>query len=94
LAEEKTQEKKEQLTIDNFFNQLLERATKTIQVFVAFIFLLIAIGAFYGYIVVIRFPEMALLLLMLPAVIGLLAYYNKEIALVLFILVIIGIILL
>ncbi|MDD5147949.1 MAG: hypothetical protein PHH08_00620 [Candidatus ainarchaeum sp.] len=53
--------------------------------FVAFLFLLFALGAFFGAFVYTRFPHVAIYFIIAPAVLGLIAYYNRTAAVILFI---------
>jgi hypothetical protein len=53
--------------------------------FVAFLFLLFAVGAFFGAFVYTRFPSMGIYLILVPAVLGLIAYYSRTAAIVMFI---------
>jgi len=52
--------------------------------FVAFLFLLFALGAFFGAFVYTSHPKIGFFLIMVPAVLGLVAYYNRIAAIFLF----------
>ena len=70
--------------IDSWFIKIQDYITKKIGSFVAFLFLLVAWGAFVAIIVMQRWPEYAILTVAVPGAAGLLAYYNRSIAVVLF----------
>ncbi|MBN1940826.1 MAG: hypothetical protein JW772_01445 [Candidatus Diapherotrites archaeon] len=53
--------------------------------FVAFLFFLFGIGAFFGAFVYTSFPKLGIYLIVAPLLLGLIAYYNKTVAIVLFI---------
>ena len=52
--------------------------------FAAFLFLILAIGIFIGYMVMARWPDMILYAIIAPVVIGLAAYFNRALAVLLF----------
>lgn len=63
--------------IDKAFDKFSSYLSERISVFVAFLFILIWVGAFYGYFVVTRFSELSTYLLLAPVGLALLAYYNR-----------------
>ncbi len=71
-------------TIDKAFDKFSSYLSDRISTFVAFLFVLIAVGAFYGYLVVPRFPEISIYLLLTPLGLALVAYYNRTFATILF----------
>lgn len=74
--------------VDNIFDKFSSYLSARISTFVAFLFVLIAIGGFYGYFIVTRFPELSIYLLITPLVIALIAYYNRTFATIMFLAVI------
>lgn len=84
-----SENKKEQQSsiLDKLFNDLLNYITKNISIFVAFLFTLISIGAVIGYFIGIRREDEWLIIA--PAIVGLIAYYNRGFALALFVLLLI-----
>ncbi len=77
-----------QKTLDGWFTKIQKEVASKIGNFVAFFFFLIAIGAWIGISVAHNYPNESLLAVMLPAVAGLLAYYNRAFATAVFIIVI------
>jgi hypothetical protein len=75
--------------VDSWFIKIQDYTTKKIGSFVAFLFLLVAWGAFTAIIVMQRWPEYAFLTVAVPGAAGLLAYYNRSVAIVLFALLIV-----
>ena len=71
--------------VENRFVGISNYLGAQISRFVAFLFLLFAVGAFFGAFVYTRFPEIGVYLIIAPAVLGLIAYYNRVAALVLFV---------
>ena len=71
-------------TIDHFFSQLIEKITKSIQIFVAAIFALITIGMVYG-IYAAQSPH-AILLYLAPPLLAVIAYYSTDFAIIAFVL--------
>ncbi|MEM4327089.1 MAG: hypothetical protein QXZ13_02895 [Candidatus Diapherotrites archaeon] len=76
------EQKTQNSMIDKLFNDLLNYMTKSISTFVAFLFMLITVGAVIGYVIGIRREDEWLI--MAPAIIGLIAYYNRAFAIVIF----------
>ncbi len=77
-------------TVDKWFSDLQKRVDKAISSFVAFLFILVAIGAMLGIFVATRYPDQAIWAVLGPAIIALIAYYNRAFALAIFILLLIG----
>lgn len=63
---------------DPWFGQVQGYITHSIQRFVAFLFILITIGAIIGYVAGTKNAEY---LVLVPAISGLIAYYNRDFAL-------------
>ena len=74
---------------DNLFNKVIDYIQGGIATFVACLFLLITIGAIYGALVVTHsggIQGIAPVLLIAPAFLGFVAYYNRDFAVAIFIL--------
>jgi hypothetical protein len=70
--------------VDDWFVKIQDYITKKLGSFVAFLFLLVALGAFIGVIVSHRWPHYSMFTVIVPGIAGLLAYYNRTIAMILF----------
>ena len=70
--------------VDGWFEKIQGYITKKIGSFVAFLFLLIAMGAFMGIMVTQRWPEYSIFTVVLPGAAGIIAYYNRTAAMILF----------
>jgi hypothetical protein len=70
--------------VDPWFLKIQDYITKKIGSFVAFLFLLIAWGAFAAIMVTQHFPEYAAFTVIIPGAAGILSYYNRDIAVLLF----------
>lgn len=70
--------------IERRFSSFAGYISAQISHFVAFLFLLFAVGAFFGAFVYTRFPQIGIYLIIAPAVLGLIAYYNRTVAIILF----------
>ena len=70
--------------VDHWFEKAQNYITAKIGSFVAFLFLLIALGAFAGIIVTQRWPEYSIFTVILPGAAGIIAYYNRPAAIFLF----------
>ncbi len=77
-----------QKTLDKWFGKVQKEVSSKIGNFVAFMFFLVALGAWIGMSVAHNYPNESLLAIMLPAVAGLLAYYNRAFATAVFVVVI------
>ncbi|MFH1256935.1 MAG: hypothetical protein V1494_06625 [Candidatus Diapherotrites archaeon] len=82
MAEEK---KSSGSRTDSWFDKLSDYVTGTISGFVAFLFFLFAAGAVYGALIVAKGSPFGGYLIVLPAVLGLITYYSRDIALVVFV---------
>ena len=71
-------------TVDRIFDRVSSYLSDRISTFVAFLFLLVALGTFYGYLIVPRFPEFSIYLLIAPLIIALISYYNRTFATIMF----------
>jgi len=80
--------------VDNWFVKIEKYVTGVIGAFVAFLFLIFAAGAAFALFVAEQWPEKAFLVVLIPAVSGMLAYYNRTYATVAFILLVAGVIIL
>lgn len=78
-----------QKTLDGWFTKLQKEAGAKIQNFVAFFFFMIAIGSLIGILVMQRYPNQAMAAVLLPALAGAVAYYNRAFAAAVFALLII-----
>ena len=74
-----------QKTIDSWFVKIQKSVGTGIGHFVAFFFFSITIGAFIGIMVMQNYPGQAMLAIIMPALAGALAYYNRTFAVVVFI---------
>jgi hypothetical protein len=70
--------------VDSWYDRLLRLISASISRFVAAIFLLFALGAFYGFIVAAKWPHLAHYLLAAPVVLAIFAYYDRTFATVVF----------
>ncbi|GEM_PF-2014553 len=71
--------------MDPVFENIQKYVTGTISTFVAFLFLLIALGAFYALAVTgTRLNSENMLLVLAPAIVGLIAYSSRDIAMIMF----------
>ena len=68
---------------DNFINKIIDFVTENIAKAVAFIFILVTIGAVLGWEIAQRGANP--LFLFVPAAIGIVAYYERDIAIILFV---------
>jgi len=73
-------------TIDKVFDRFSSYLSERISAFVAFLFLLIFMGTIYGYVIIPRFPQFALYLLVAPLILALISYYNRTFASIMFVL--------
>ncbi len=78
--------------MDKLFTDLLNYITKSISTFVAFLFILITFGAIIGYMVGVRREDEWLVIT--PAIIGMIAYYNRAFAVAIFLIVLVFVFLL
>lgn len=73
--------------VDSFVDAVIKRLTAEISDFVAFLFIWFAVGTVYGIIIITKFSELALPLLLLPLVIGLIAHESRGFAMAVFLIV-------
>jgi len=83
--EEKPTESPAVKTLDNLYDRLSSYLSERVGNFVAFIFFTMTIGAIIGSYAVTHHPNLAFYVIMGPAVLGLAAYYNRDIATFLFV---------
>jgi ABC-type multidrug transport system fused ATPase/permease subunit len=76
-------------SVDQWFNKVLEYIGQKISTFIAFLFFLFTMGAVFGAVSIVRFPEYAPIMIFAPAALGLVAYYNRTIATIAFIVLIV-----
>ncbi len=76
---------------DPFFDKVSNYVTGKIATFVAFLFFLITIGAVYA-LVITKAPldSLTTVLILAPAAVGLLAYWNRDLAVIIFVVFIIS----
>jgi hypothetical protein len=77
--------------LDKWYTKIQEYLTKKIGTFVAFLFFLYAIGALTSIIIMTKYPQQAYLVVLIPAIAGIIAYYNRTFATIMFFLLIITI---
>ena len=70
--------------VDSWYAKIQKYLTAKISSFVAFLFLLVAAGAWAGLMMASLYPEMAFLAVLIPAAAGIVAYYNRTLATILF----------
>lgn len=85
MAEEKKAPSGKNGTVDRAFDKLLGYLSHQISSFVSFLFLLIALGGFYGYFIIARYEHLAVYLLIAPLALALIAYYNRTFATIIFV---------
>ena len=78
----------ESKTIENWYVKIEKYITSRIGVFVAFMFLLFALGAYTAMIVTMKWPNQAWLVVAIPAIAGIIAYYNRTFATIAFVILI------
>lgn len=78
-----------QKKVDSLFEKIKKSAADTIPHFVAFTFFMMAIGAFIGILITQNYPNQMMLAVILPALAGALAYYNRAFATAVFLLILI-----
>lgn len=70
--------------VDPWFEKIQNYINKRLGSFVAFLFLLVALGAFIAIIITQRWPHYSIYTVAVPGAAGLLAYYNRTFAVILF----------
>ena len=68
--------------VDSAFQKILNYVGKQISNFVAFLFLLFTAGIAFGMYVTHNYPEYSGLFILIPALLGLVAYYNRTVAII------------
>ena len=71
--------------VDSWFGKIENYVTGVIGAFVAFLFLIFAGGAAFALFIAESWPEKAFLVVLIPAASGILAYYNRTYAILVFI---------
>jgi hypothetical protein len=66
--------------VDSWYKKIQEYLTKKMGSFVAFLFVLYASGALTAIIVMTRYPQLVYLVVIIPAISGIIAYYNRAFA--------------
>jgi len=95
MAGEETSEKEEQLTkgsLDSWYEKIMNYLSERVSSFVAFLFFLFTVGAFFGLTVASKWPHLSPWIILVPAVLGLIAYYNRAFATIVFFLLVIFVI--
>jgi hypothetical protein len=85
MGDDKTQK------ADPWFEKIQGYVTAKIGAFVAFLFFLVAMGAGIALFIIERWPEAAPMAVIVPALAGIVAYYNRTFALVMFVLLVVGV---
>lgn len=75
-------------SFDAWVNKVLGYVSKQISVFVAFLFFVFTLGAVYSWFLISMGTQYIEYLIVLPAVMGIIAYYNRAFAIAVFIIVI------
>jgi hypothetical protein len=73
--------------VDGLFNGIKKYVSERIGAFVAFLFFLVALGAFMAMVVMKKWPEYTYLTVIIPIIAGIISYRNRAIALGLFLLI-------
>ena len=76
---------------DPWFEKIQKYVTGKIGAFVAFLFLLVAGGAALAMFVMEQWPQAAPMTIIVPAVAGIIAYYNRTFAVIAFAILMVGI---
>jgi len=69
--------------VDAFFGEISKYVGQSHGSFLGFVFIVLAIGVFLGYFVTARAPEYKYYAILGPVVLGLVAYYNRALAVLL-----------
>lgn len=72
--------------LDKLFKKLSGKVVERVSTFVAFLFLLYASGVMLGIFIVTQHPEYIYHAIAAPVILGLISYYNRDVAMVLFVL--------
>lgn len=65
---------------DDWYKKIQDYLTKKIGTFVAFLFVLFSMGALIAIIIMSKYPQHAFLVALIPAIAGIIAYYNRAFA--------------
>jgi len=76
-----------QKTVDEWFGKVQKEVASKIGNFVAFMFFLIALGAWIGMSVAHNYPHESILAILIPAAAGIIAYYNRTFATAVFVII-------
>ncbi len=76
-------EEKTDSRVDNWFGKISDYVTGGISSFVAFLFFVFAAGAIYGSLAISK-SQLGTYLIIAPAIIGLIAYYNRGFSIIMF----------
>ena len=68
--------------VDRFFSRIVDYVTGGIAKLIAFIFIMITVGALIGYFIASK--QWPFLLVFIPAALGVVAYYERDVAIILF----------
>ena len=82
--DDENKEPEELSTVDKIFARIANYISQRISTFVAFLFFIFTLGAVYGAWIVIRKSPMIEILIIIPALMGLLAFYNRSFATAIF----------
>ena len=77
--------------LDRLFKSISDYAARGIQNFVAFMFFLVTVGAVFGYFVTKLALPFGEWLILVPAVLGIVAYYSRTLAIFIFVFFLLGI---
>ncbi len=89
MADEETGETAVEASVgklDSWYEKIMGYITNRVSSFVAFLFFLFTLGAFFGLAVATKAPHLAPYFVIVPALLGLIAYYNRTFATVMFLL--------
>ncbi len=93
MSEKKEDETNKENKVDKWINKIQDYIATRISAFVAFMFLLVALGSSITILVITKWPEYTFLTVLGPVTAGIIAYYNRTIAVILFALLILLILL-
>jgi len=78
-----------QKALDTWFGKLQKEVATKVPNFAAFFYFMISIGALIGIMVMQHYPGQALMAVLIPALAGAIAYYNRAYATAIFLLIIV-----
>ncbi|HNV01036.1 MAG TPA: hypothetical protein PKK60_01255 [archaeon] len=70
--------------IDEIYSKIQKKVTGSISEFVAFFFFVIALGSLITIYIITQFPQHSFWVVLTPALAGLIAYYNRTFATIIF----------